>query len=97
MYGWEIVEGRDHRVPMWRPEFETSPNMKTFGLMVGPTRAMCITGKEVIIDSGFCFLKGILEMRKRGGCGSALIKRDNIGLKGFVEMASTITSGQKKC
>ena len=75
MYGWEIVEGRDHPIPMGRPEFETSPNMKTFGLMLRLTRALCSTWKAVIMDSGFCVLKGLLEMRKRGVYGSALIKK----------------------
>ena len=75
MYGWEIVEGRDHPIPMGRPEFETSPNMKTVGLMLRLTRARWSTGKAVIIDSGLCVLKGLLEMRKRGVYGSALIKK----------------------
>ena len=34
MYGWDIFEGRDHPIPMGRPEFETIPNMKTVGLML---------------------------------------------------------------
>ena len=57
MYGWEIVEGRDHPIPMGRPEFETSPNMKTVGVMLRLTRALWSTGKAVITDSGFCVLK----------------------------------------
>ena len=32
IYGGDIVEGRDHPTPMGRPEFDTSPNMKTVGL-----------------------------------------------------------------
>ena len=34
MYGWDIFEGRDHTITMGRPEFDTSPNMKTVGLML---------------------------------------------------------------
>ena len=60
---------------MERPEFETSPNMKTIELMLRLTRVMWNTGKLVIMDSGFFFLKGILEMSKRGVYGSALIKK----------------------
>ena len=74
MYGWVIVEGRDPPIPMGRPEFETSPNMKMVGLVLRLTRALCITGKAVIMDSGFCVLKRLSEMRKRGFYGSALIK-----------------------
>ena len=60
---------------MGRPEFETSPNMKTARLVLLQTRAIWSTGKAVIMDSVFCVLKGILEMSKRGGYGSALIKK----------------------
>ena len=56
MYGWEIVEGRDHPIPMGRPAFETSPNMKTVGLVLRLKRALWSTGKAVIIDSGFLSL-----------------------------------------
>ena len=34
VYGWEIVEGRDHPIPMGRPQFETSPNTKKVGLVL---------------------------------------------------------------
>ena len=34
MYGWVIVEGRDHPIPMGRPEFETSPNINMVGLVL---------------------------------------------------------------
>ena len=60
MYGWEIFEGRDHLIKKGRPEFEKSPNMKTFGLMLQLNRALWSTGKVVITDSGLFFLKGIL-------------------------------------
>ena len=60
LYGWVIVEGRDHPIPMGRPEFDTSPNMKTVGLMLRLMRVLWSTGKTVIMDSGFCVLKGLL-------------------------------------
>ena len=34
IYVCEIVEGRNHLIPMGRPEFDTSINMKKFGLML---------------------------------------------------------------
>ena len=34
MYGWEIIDGRYHLIPMGRPEFETIPNMKIIGLVI---------------------------------------------------------------
>ena len=57
MYGWDVVEGRDHPIPMGKPEFETSPNMKTVGIMVRLSIALWSTGKVVIIDRGFVSLK----------------------------------------
>ena len=85
MYGWEIVERRYNLIPMGQPEFETSTNMKTVGLMRRLTRALWSTGKAVIMDSVFCVLKGLLEMRKRGVCGSALIKKRCYWPKGVHE------------
>ena len=49
----------------------------------------------MIMDSGLCVLKGLLEMNKMGVYGSSSIKRGTIGLGGFMEMALAITSGQK--
>ena len=34
LYDWDIGEGRNHPIPMGRTEFETSPNMKTGGLII---------------------------------------------------------------
>ena len=83
MDGWDIVEVRDHPIPMGRAEFETSPNIKTVGLMLRLPRAPWSTGKAVIMDSGFCVLKGLLETRKRGVYGSALIKKRRYWPRGF--------------
>ena len=66
MYVWEIVEVRDHMIPMGRPEFYTSPNMKTVGLMLQLTRLIWSTSKAVIMDICLCLIKGILKMMKRG-------------------------------
>ena len=75
IYGWQIVEVRDHRIPMGQPEFQTSLNMKKVVLMLRLKRALWSTGKATIMGSGFCVLKGILEMRKRGVYGIKLIKQ----------------------
>ena len=75
MYGWDIVKGRYHKIPMGGPEFDTSSNMKMVGLMIWLTRALWSTGNAVIMDSCFCVFRGILETRKRRVYGSALIKK----------------------
>ena len=49
--------------------------MKTVGIMLRLTRALWSTGKSMIMDIGFFVLKGLLEIRKRGVYGCALIKK----------------------
>ena len=59
MYGWEIVEGRDHLIPMGRSELKTNTNMNTLSLILQLTRLIWSTGKAVVMDWGFCVLKGL--------------------------------------
>ena len=94
MYVWDIVKVRDHLIPMGRPKFDTSPNMKMVGLMIRLTWALWSAWKAVIMNSGLCVLKGFLEMRKTGIDGSALIKRGTSGIREFVETVLMIDSGQ---
>ena len=56
--------------------------MKMVGLMLRLTIALWSTGKAVITDSGFCVLKGISGIRKRGVYGSALIKNRRYWTRG---------------
>ena len=88
MYVWEIFERRDHPIPIGRP------NMKTVGLIIWLTIVIWNTGKSVVMDSGLCVLKGLLETRKRGVSGSALMKIFVIGLGGFIETLLRSNSGQ---
>ena len=62
-------------IPMGITQFETSDNMKLVGLTIKLTKELCSTGKAVIMDSGLCVLKGLLEIRKRWVYGSELIKK----------------------
>ena len=75
IYYCYIVEGRDYLIPMGRPEFETSPNMKMVGIIIWLMISLWSTDKTVIMDSKFCVLKRILGIRKRGVYGSVLIKK----------------------
>ena len=95
MYIWGILEGRDHQIPMGRPQFETSPKMNIVGLIIRLTIALWSTGKSVVMDRGFCVIKGLFEMRKRGHYNILFIKRGNIGLLGLIEIILRSTSGQK--
>ena len=83
VYGWNIVYGRDNPIPMGRPDFEKNPNTKTVGIMIWPMIALWSTGKVVVMDSGLCVLKWILEVRNRGVYGSELIKKRWYCHRGF--------------
>ena len=72
MFGIDLVEGKDQ--PPNRPK-EFDDLGKTVGKMLRLTKCLNGTGTIVIMDSGFCVLKGLVEMRKRGVFGSAMIKK----------------------
>ena len=72
MYAVEIVEGKDY--PKKRTD-ETNINGKTVGLSLRLTRRLHGTGRLVILDSGFCVLKGLVEFKKIGVFASAVIKK----------------------
>ena len=69
----EIVEGKD------RPPELPNPNANKMGNTVNLLLRMCSTifgtGRIVILDSGFCVLKGIIELAKKGVYAGAQIKK----------------------
>lgn len=73
MYWIELVEGRDAPPERGVPEY--SSRGKTVGLMLRMCQSIFHTGKLVVLDSGFCVLKGIVELMKVGVFASALIKK----------------------
>ena len=73
MWGLELVEGQDAR-PNVRPEFEELGG-KTIGLLVRMTRPIWFKGDVLVLDSGFCVLEGLIELRKRGVFAAAVIKK----------------------
>jgi hypothetical protein len=74
MYWIELVEGKDRPPELGQPEHNTSLG-KTVGLMLRMCQSIYHSGKLVILDSGFCVLKGIIELKKVGVFASALIKK----------------------
>ena len=82
IYGWYTAEERDHPIPMVRPEFNTSPNMNRFGIILRITIALWSTGKAVITNISFFFLKSIFQIRKKVDYGSVLIKNRGYWTKG---------------
>jgi hypothetical protein len=54
------------------------------------------TGKVVLMDSGFCVLDGIIELKMVGVYGSSLINDDNPGQLVSMVMQSTTTFQQNR-
>jgi Transposase IS4 len=73
MFEVELVEGKDRPTDRGPPEFNHLG--KTVGLLLRMTRSMWGSGKVVVLDSGFCVLKGLIELRKKGLFAAALIKK----------------------
>ena len=73
LYAMELREGKDR--PPQRPKPKYDDLGKTVGLLLRLTRQLHATSKVVVLDSGFCVLKGIIELRKRGVFAGALIKK----------------------
>ena len=74
LYQLELVEGKDRPVELGPLPYENLGG-KTVGLLLRLTRPIHTSGRCVILDSGFCVLKGLIELRKRGVFASALIKK----------------------
>lgn len=73
LFDLEIVEGSDRPRGRDKPEFENLG--KTVGLLLRLTRSLWNTSKVVVLDSGFCVLLGLIELRKKGVFAAALIKK----------------------
>ena len=72
LFSIEMVEGKD--AP---PEVDVpySPHGKTVGLLLRMLKSYFHMGKYVVLDSGFCVLKGIIKLREMGLFACALIKK----------------------
>ena len=71
LFGMELVEGKD------RPKELPSPpaNKKTSELLLNLCKSMAGTGKIVVLDSGFCVLGALVELKKIGVFAHAVIKK----------------------
>ncbi len=72
LFSIELVEGKN--AP---PEIQVqhAEHGKTTGLLLRMLTTYFYTGKYVILDSGFCVLKGIIKLQEAGGFAYALIKK----------------------
>ena len=85
LWQMELVEGKDSPSEII-PKFHNEG--KTVGLLLHVLEPIFAKGMTVILDSGFCVLKGIIELKKRGVYASALIKSRSIGRNTSREMTS---------
>ena len=72
LWQMELVEGKDSPSEII-PKFNNQ--WKTVGLLLRVLEPIFGKGMVIILDSGFCVLKGIVELKKRGVYASALIKK----------------------
>ena len=73
MWGIDLVEDKDHARALGQQEFD---NMGfTVGLLLQMLAPIFHKGYVVILDSGVCVLKAIIELRKKGVLASTLIKK----------------------
>ena len=72
MWGIDLVEGKDRPRALGQQEFDNMGS--TVGLLLWMLAPIFYKGYVVILDSGFCVLKALIELRKKGVFASALIK-----------------------
>ena len=73
MWGIDLVEGKDCPRALGQQEYDNMGS--TVGLLLRMLAPIFHKGYVVILDSGFCVLKAIIELRKKGVFASALIKK----------------------
>ena len=73
LFSIELVEGKDRPPERNRPEFDVLG--KTVGLLLRMLKSVFNTGQCIVLDSGFCVLKALIELRQNGLLGCALIKK----------------------
>ena len=91
LWQMELVEGKDSPSEIV-PKFHNKG--KTVGLLLCVLEPIFAKGMNVILDSGFCVLKGIIELKNRGVYASALIKKRKYWLKHIKGESRPISMGK---
>ena len=94
IWGIGMVEGKDHPRQLGQPEHDNLGS--TVGLLLRILTPIFFKGFIVILDSGFCVLKGIVELRKKESSPVHSSKRGGTGHNSFVEMRSRTISTTNK-
>ena len=61
----ELVEGNDAPCAVEHPKPKHNNHGNTVGLLLRIMDPIFARGSAVVLDSGFCVLKGIIELKKR--------------------------------
>lgn len=70
----ELVKGQDRPAWMGNKKYDEKGG-PTVGLMLRMTEPIWHSSRVVVMDSGFCVLLGVIELKKKGLFGTALIKK----------------------
>ena len=73
IWSLDLRVGKDHLTTLGKKEFDELG--KTCGILLQLTREYGPLGKVFGLDSGFCVLKAIVELKKKGLFAAALIKK----------------------
>jgi hypothetical protein len=73
MFQVELVEGKARPRELGGHEHDNLG--KTVGLLLRITKPIWNRVKVIILDSGFCVLKGLIELKKKGLYAAALVKK----------------------
>ena len=70
----ELVEGKEHPYQAGLLEFEDLRG-KTVGLLFCMMKSYFATGRYITLDYGFCVLKGLIQLRKKGVFACSVINK----------------------
>ena len=73
IWALDLREGKDHPQHLGPKEFDNIG--KTTGILLQLTKPVWSTGKVFVLDSGFCVLQALVELKKKGLFAAALIKK----------------------
>ena len=73
IWSLDLHEGKDRPTKLSPKEFDDLGKMT--GLLLRLTKPVWSTGKVFVLDSGFCVLKAIVELRNKGLFAASLIKK----------------------
>ena len=79
----DLREGKDR--PCHMGEKEHDEKGQTVGTLLCLTKPVWGSGKVFVLDSGFCVLQALVELKKKGVFAHALIKNVVIGQSTFQE------------